>query len=82
MGRRVKEFVDIHDHASIDELIARLIEVRDQLPAECEAELKLRGDNVFGRKLTISYLREQTDEEAACERRYAFGGRSQLRAVA
>jgi len=70
MSRRVKEFVDIKDHKSLDELIGQLIEVRDQLPDNCEAELKLRGDDVFGHRLTITYLREQTAEEAEIERRY------------
>lgn len=71
MKRRVKEFVEIEDHSSLDDLIARLIEVRDSLPADSEAELRLRGDDVFGRKLSISYFRKQTKEEAECETRYA-----------
>lgn len=71
MGRRVKEFIDIGDHASLDELIVRLEEVRAILPEGCEAELRLRGDDVFGRKISISYFREQTVEEAECEARYA-----------
>jgi hypothetical protein len=32
MTRRVKEFVDIADHLSLDELIEKLAEVRDGLP--------------------------------------------------
>lgn len=71
MTRRVKEFVDIEDHSSIDALIEKLVELRDGLPPEAEAELRLRGDEVFGRKISISYLRPQTAEEAECERRYA-----------
>jgi hypothetical protein len=71
MKRRVKEFIEIEDHASIDDLIVKLIEVRDALPADSEAELRLRGDDVFGRKLSISYFRDQTAEEAECEVRYA-----------
>ena len=71
MNRRVKEFIEIDDHSSLDELIAKLSEVRDGLPAECEAELRLRGDDVFGRKLSISYFRDQTAEEADREARYA-----------
>jgi len=31
----------------------------------------LRGDDVFGRRITISYFRAQTDEEAELEQRYA-----------
>ena len=71
MSRRVKEFIEIEDHSSLDDLVAKLIEVRDALPADSEAELRLRGDDVFGRKLSISYFRDQTKEEAECEKRYA-----------
>ena len=75
MGRRVKEFVDVADHASIDELIAKLTEIRAALPEEAHAELRLRGDEVFGRRITISYFRDQTPEEAAIEQRYADAAR-------
>ena len=71
MSRRVKEFIDIGEHVSLDELIGKLVEVRDSLSEESEAELKLRGDEIFGRRITISYLRPQTDAEAECEKRYA-----------
>jgi hypothetical protein len=71
MNRRVKEFMDIGEHTSLDELIGKLVAVRDTLPEESEAELRLRGDEVFGRRITISYLRDQTDEEAELEKRYA-----------
>ena len=71
MSRRVKEFVDIADHVSIDELIEKLAAVRDSLPDEAEAELRLRGDEIFGHRITVSYLRPQTDEEAELEKRYA-----------
>ena len=71
MSRRVKEFVDIADNVSLDELIEQLAQVRDSLPQESEAELRLRGDDVFGRRITITYFRQQTAEEAECERRYA-----------
>ena len=40
-------------------------------PAAAEAELRLRGDEVFGRRITITYFRDQTDEEAEIDRRYA-----------
>ena len=71
MKRRVKEFIEIEEHASLDDLIARLIELRDALPADSEAELRLRGDDVFGRKISITYFRDQTVEEAEFETRYA-----------
>ena len=71
MSRRIKEFVEIEDHVSIDDLIAKLSAIRDGLPDGAEPELRLRGDEVFGRRITISFLRDLTEEEAACERRYA-----------
>jgi hypothetical protein len=75
MSRRVKEFVEIEDHLSLDELIGKLAEVRDSLPDSSEAELRLRGDEIFGQRITISYFRQQTEEEAECERRYAEAAR-------
>ena len=71
MSRKVKEFIEIKDHASLDDLIARLIEIRASLPDDAGAEVKLKGDDVFGRKLSISYFRPQTAEEAECDARYA-----------
>jgi len=71
MSRRVKEFIDIGEHVSLDELIGKLTEIRDSLPADPEAELRLRGDDIFGHRITITYLRAQTAEEAECEKRYA-----------
>ena len=71
MERRVKEFVDISDLVSLDALIEKLTELRAALPADSDAELRLRGDEVFGHRMTISYFRDQTEEEADFERRYA-----------
>ena len=71
MSRRVKEFINIDDHVSLDELIGKLVEIRDILPDESEAGLRLRGDEVFGRKITVAYLRPLTEDEAAIEERYA-----------
>jgi hypothetical protein len=71
VSRRVKEFIDIGDFSSLDDLIDKLVAVRDGLPSFAEAEMRLKGDEIFGRKLTISYMREQTAEEAAYDERYA-----------
>ena len=71
MSRRVKEFIEIGDHSSLDELIGKLAQLRDSLPPDAEAELRLRGDDVFGHRITITYFRDQTAEEAELERRYA-----------
>ena len=74
MPRRVKDFIEISDYTSLDDLIRYLKTIRDNLPVEHEAELKIRGDDVFGQRLTISYLREQTPEEAELEARYSREG--------
>jgi hypothetical protein len=71
MSRRVKEFVEVADQLPIDDLIQKLREIRDSLPDDAGAELRLRGDNVFGHRITITYFRDQTDEEAEVEKRYA-----------
>ena len=73
MPRRVKDFIEISDYTSLEDLIRYLKTIRDNLPPDHEAELKIRGDDVFGRRLTISYLREQTPEEADLEARYSKG---------
>ena len=45
--------------------------VRDNLPDFAEAELRMKGDDMFGRKLSISFMRDQTAEEADYDERYA-----------
>lgn len=82
MTRLIKDYVEIRDHASLDDLIARLTELRDSLPPAAEAELKLRGDEVFGRHLCVGFLRPLTEAEAACEGRYAGAGAPALRRAA
>lgn len=71
MTGRVKDFIEIRECASLDALIEQLTEVRDSLPSGAEAEVKMRGDDVFGRQISISFYREQTAEEAECDARYA-----------
>ena len=70
MPRRVKDFIEISDYTSLEALIGYLHTIRDNLPEGHEAELKIRGDDVFGRRLTITYFREQTPEEAALDAKY------------
>lgn len=71
MSRRVKDFIEVTDQGSLDGLIERLHAVRDNLPTDAEPEIKLRGDDIFGRHICISYYRPQTAEEAECDARYA-----------
>ena len=70
MPRRVKDFIDISEFTSLDDLIRYLKTIRDNLPPEHEAELRIRGDEIFGRRLTITYLREQTADETQLEAKY------------
>jgi hypothetical protein len=73
--RRVKDFIDISEYTSLDDLIRYLETVRDNLPADHQAELKIRGDEIFGRRLTITYFREQTADEAQLESKYSSDGK-------
>src|SRR5687767_4035409 len=69
MSKLVKDFIEIKDIASLDALIERLSEIRAGLPETAQPEVKMRGDDVFGRKISISYLRPQTPEEMECDAR-------------
>ena len=71
MPRRVKDFIEISDFTSLDTLIRYLETIRDNLPKDHEAELQIRGDDIFGRRLTITYFREQTPEEVELEEKYS-----------
>lgn len=83
MTRLIKDYVDVSEYHSLDDLIARLTQLRDTLTPDAEPELRLRGDDRIGRSLSISYMRPLTDEEAAVEGRYALAGQpGTLRAVA
>jgi hypothetical protein len=66
----VKDFIEIHDSGSLDALIDSLVAARDSLPEGSKAEVRMRGDDVFGRQISISYYRPQTAEEAECDARY------------
>ncbi|HEY0113206.1 MAG TPA: hypothetical protein VGB59_08640 [Allosphingosinicella sp.] len=71
MSRLVKDFIEIKDCTSLETLIERLTEVKNGLPEEAQPQVKMRGDDIFGRHLCVSYFRRQTAEEAACDARYA-----------
>ncbi len=71
MSRRVKDFIEVKDLGSLDALIEKLREVRGELPEGAEPEVKMRGDDIFGRHICISFYRPQTPEEAECDARYA-----------
>ena len=71
MSKKVKDFIEVQDCTSLDALIERLSEVRASLPKAAEPEVKMRGDDVFGRHICVSFYRPQTAEEAECDARYA-----------
>jgi hypothetical protein len=70
MRKRVKDFIEISDFTSLDRLITTLVAIRDSLPEDAEPELKMRGDEVFGRRFSISYFRELSVDEAALDAKY------------
>lgn len=80
--RKIREYIEIDGHRSLDEVIAGLIKVRDSLPEAAEAEIRMRGDDVFGRHLCVTYLRALTPQEAASEARYLNAGLNELFAAA
>ena len=70
MPRRVKDYIEISEFTSLNDVIRFLETIRDSLPEGCEPELRIRGDEVFGHRLTISFLRDLSTEEASLEAKY------------
>lgn len=74
MTRMVRDYLDVEDPVSLDRMIDTLVQLRAGLPAGAEdARIRMRGDDVFGRRLTVSFLRPQTAEEIARAARYSDG---------
>jgi len=69
--RRVKDYIEISEYTSLNDVIRFLETIRDSLPEGCEPELRIRGDDVFGHRLTISFLRELSTDEASLEAKYS-----------
>lgn len=76
MRTRVKDYIEVSDHTSLDRLITTLTAIRDSLPETAEPELKMRGDDVFGRRLSISYWRELTAAEQEADAKYSAAARA------
>lgn len=70
MRTRVKDYIEVSDYTSLDRLITTLTAIRDSLPDTAEPELKMRGDDVFGRRLSITYWRELTAAEQEADAKY------------
>lgn len=68
LARRVIDTIEISEFTLLGDLIRYLETIRDNLPAGHEAEMRIRGDEQSGRRLTITYFREQTADEIALER--------------
>ncbi|MDP9415815.1 MAG: hypothetical protein M3Q08_17375 [Pseudomonadota bacterium] len=60
----VREYVEVSGRGSLQSVIARLEAVKNELPPGCsDADVRLRGDDVFGRHILVSYSRPETEEE-------------------
>jgi len=81
MSRLIKDYLEVGDHLSLDDLIAQLEAVRDRLPDGAGATVKLRGNDAFGRHLCVVFDRPLNRAEAECEIRYGRS-RARLRAAA
>lgn len=80
MSRLIKDFIEVGDHQSLDALIAQLTAIRDRLPEGGEAEVRMRGDDRFGRHLCVITHRPLNAAEAGAEARH--GARPKLRRAA
>lgn len=66
----VREYVEITECSSIEAIIASLEAVKTRMPPGCsEAQVRLRGDDIFGRHILVTYSRPETPEELAIEKR-------------
>lgn len=60
----VREFVEVSGNTSIEDLIARLTAIKAQMPSDAgEEQVRVRGDEVFGHHILVTYLRPETAEE-------------------
>jgi hypothetical protein len=69
--RRDKEVIEIGECASLAFVIDRLQAFSRSLPPHAQPEVAVGGNEYFGWRLTISFFRELTSEEAALEARYS-----------
>ncbi|NNM75879.1 hypothetical protein HJG53_03025 [Sphingomonas sp. ID1715] len=77
----VRDFFEVEDRVSLDRMIDILSTVRERLPeGATDAKVQMRGDDIFGRRLSVSYLRPLTAEEAARDARYAGENRLSIAA--
>ena len=66
----VREYVEINECGSIEGIIASLEAVKRQLPPGCsDPQVRLRGDDIFGRHILVTYSRPETEAELESGRR-------------
>lgn len=75
MSSFVKEFVKIDDRTTLNDAIDALMELRHTLPEGARPELRMRGDDIFGRHLSVCYMRPKAVEERATELPYRLAAR-------
>jgi hypothetical protein len=69
--RRDREIIEIGECTSLGAVIERLQSLHGRLPENSEAQVEVHGDDNFGSRITVTYSRELTAEEAELESRYA-----------
>ena len=69
MARRIRDTIEISECTSLGDLIRYLETIRDNLPEDHQAEMRIRGDEDDQRRLTITFFREQSEGELEGERR-------------
>ena len=70
MRRRDREIINVVECTPLDALIKQLQSVRGNLPKNAEPMVKVEGDDHFGWRLAITFLREATSQESEIEARY------------
>ncbi len=73
MHRRDREVIDIGECTPLDDVLEQLHALRGNLSQGAQAMVKVSGDENFGWRLTVTYLRESTAEESELEARYSHG---------
>ena len=71
LRRRDREIIEIGECMSLGAVIERLQSLHGRLPEDSEAQVEVHGDDNFGWRITVTYSREVTVEEAELEGRYA-----------
>ena len=72
MRKRDKEVIEIGECTSLAFVIDRLQAFSRSLRADSHPEVTIGGNDYFGWRLTISFFREMTPEEAALEAKYSL----------